>query len=101
MKNYLLGPTLFIVSVTISSAETFSSSTGGTREATTARPSRHAPIYRRGVSGVLPRAIRGGNPFQMFNPRAPAKYGTAEQSVSFDPNIPGKWNGIKIFEIRF
>jgi hypothetical protein len=50
---------------------------------------------------VIPRAIRGGNPLQMLNPLAPAKYGTAEENVSLDPDVPGKWNGIKLFSISF
>jgi hypothetical protein len=37
----------------------------------------------------------------MFNPKAPAKYGTWVESTSFDPNVPGKWKGIKLFEILF
>ena len=70
------------------------------------------PISRRDVTGVIPRAIRGGNPLQMLNPRAPARYGTAEQSVLYetysprrsvinDPNYPGKWRGIKFFTLLF
>ena len=53
------------------------------------------------VQGVVPRAVRGGNPLQMLNPWAPPQYGTWVESTSFDPNIPGKWNGIKLFEILF
>ena len=64
----------------------------------TARP---AALSQPAVSGVIPRAIRGGNPLQMLNPFAPAKYGTAEQSVSFDPDVPGKVNGINFFSISF
>jgi hypothetical protein len=70
------------------------------------------PISRRDVTGVIPRAIRGGNPLQMLNPRAPARYGTAEESVLYeptysrrtansDPNYPGKWRGIKFFTLLF
>ena len=70
------------------------------------------PISRRDVTGVIPRAIRGGNPLQMLNPRAPARYGTAEESVVYEPNYPrrsvisdpsypGKWRGIKFFTILF
>jgi hypothetical protein len=50
---------------------------------------------------VIPSAIRGGDPLQMLNPRAPAKYGTAEENVSLDPDVPGKGNGIKFFSISF
>ena len=65
------------------------------------RQTQPPPLRSRDVSGVIPRAIRGGNPLQMLNPRAPAKYGTAEQSVAIDPRYPGKWNGIKLFTIYF
>ena len=50
--------------------------------------------------GVIPRALRGGNPLQMLNPKAPAKYGTAEQSVAYNP-LTGKYDQIKLFEIFF
>jgi hypothetical protein len=65
------------------------------------KPPPPPPIYRENVQGVVPRAVRGGNPLQMLNPKAPAKYGTWVQSTSFDPNIPGKWKGIKLFEFLF
>ena len=63
----------------------------------------HQPaiLSQPGVSGVIPRAIRGGNPLQMLNPFAPAKYGTAEENVSFDPDVPGKANGINFFSVSF
>ena len=57
-------------------------------------------LQRPEVQGVVPRAFRGGNPLQMLNPMAPARYGTAEQSVVIDPET-GKWKGIKLFEILF
>ena len=60
-----------------------------------------AVLSQPGVSGVIPRAIRGGNPLQMLNPFAPAKYGTAEDNVSFDPDVPGKVNGINFFSVSF
>jgi hypothetical protein len=62
---------------------------------------RAAPLFQPAVSGVIPRAIRGGNPLQMLNPFAPAKYGTAEESMSLDPDIPGKANGINLLSISF
>ena len=62
---------------------------------------RPAILSQQAVSGVIPRAIRGGNPLQMLNPLAPAKYGTAEENVSLDPDVPGKGNGIKFFSISF
>ena len=37
----------------------------------------------------------------MLNPKAPAKYGNWVQSTSFDSDVPGKWKGIKLFELVF
>jgi len=62
---------------------------------------RPATLSEREVSGVIPRAIRGGNPLQMLNPLAPAKYGTAEENVSRDSDVPGRGNGIKFLSISF
>ena len=68
------------------------------------------PITRHEVDGVIPRGIRGGNFLQMFNPKAPAKYGTSQEAICYDPspmNVntrhdeSGKWRGIKFFEFRF
>ena len=58
------------------------------------------PLKRENTDGVLARAARGGNPFQMLNPKAPAQYGKAEDSVELDPDT-GKWKGIKLFTINF
>ena len=76
---------------------------------TTSFESRHNPrqtqrpaaLSTQNISGVIPRAIRGGNPLQMLNPLAPTKYGTAEENVSLNPDVPGKWNGINLFSISF
>lgn len=62
---------------------------------------RPAALSEPSVSGVIPRAIRSGNPLQMLNPFAPATYGTAEENVSLDPDVPGKGNGINFFSISF
>jgi len=62
---------------------------------------RPAAEIRPQATGVIPRAIRSGNPLQMLNPLAPAKYGTAEENVVLDPDRPGKWNGIKLLGISF
>jgi hypothetical protein len=58
------------------------------------------PLRKENMDGVLPRAARGGNPFQMLNPKAPPQYGKAEDSVVLDPDT-GKWRGIKLFTINF
>ena len=57
-------------------------------------------LQRPGVQGVVPRAFRGGNPLQMFNPWAPARFGTAEQSVAYNP-FTDRYDQIKLFEIVF
>ena len=61
------------------------------------------PLLKRPtVEGVVPRGFSDGrNPLQMLNPWAPPRYGTWVESTSFDPDHPGKWNGIKLFEIIF
>ena len=63
----------------------------------------HRPATEAGpqVTGVIARAIRSGNPLQMLNPLAPAKYGAAEENVLLDPDRPGKWDGIKLLGISF
>jgi len=54
------------------------------------------------IGGALPKAFGPGhNPFQMLNPWAPARYGIWVENTSFDPDHPGKWQGIKLFEIIF
>jgi hypothetical protein len=99
MKIYL---TLFVlVATTIAAAAAPQTFTAPIRARTTKKPAPPPPIYREKVQGVVPRAVRGGNPLQMLNPRAPARYGTWVESTSFDPNIPGKWKGIKLFEFFF
>lgn len=64
------------------------------------RPSKTVPMAERDVQGVIPRALRGGNPLQMLNPNAPARYGTSEQSVAYNP-FTGKYDQIKLLEIYF
>ena|SRR2546423_10158935 len=71
------------------------------------------PLAPAPVDGVIPRAVRGGNLLQMFNPKAPAKYGTSQEAILFDAapmhsepghttqTNPGKWKGIKFFVFRF
>ena len=102
MKNYLIAALLIAATVTpVVAAETFVAPV-------TPKKQRHRPAppisQKPDVDGVIPRAIRGGNPLQMLNPRAPRKYGTAQEAVSFDMidfYHPYKWRGIKFFEFRF
>lgn len=76
----------------------------------TAPRERPTPLRPGEVDGVIPRGIRGGNFWQMFNPKAPAKYGTSQEAISYDPSTvnvnprhseAGKWRGIKFFVFRF
>jgi hypothetical protein len=95
MKNLLFVVFLFAFSSVAFGQTSKAKFTEKVRAAPTPPP---AVLERKQVEGVVPRAIRGGNPLQMANPLAPAKYGTAAQSVMLDPYTT-KWNGIKLFEI--
>jgi hypothetical protein len=95
MKKYV--GILMMVLIATASAQTFR--TPATKK-TVKRLAPPPPVYRENVQGVIPRAVRGGNPLQMLNPNAPPKYGTAAQSVLLDPDT-GKWRGLKLFEIVF
>jgi hypothetical protein len=85
---------------TTASAQTFTAPIGP-QKPVRAMPTPPPISLRPEIQGVIPRAVRGGNPFQMLNPGAPARYGTWVDSTVFDPDIPGKWKGIKLFEILF
>ena len=84
---------------TTASAQTFTAPIGP-QKPVRAMPTPPPISLRPEVQGVIPRAVRGGNPFQMLNPRAPARYGTSEQSVAYNP-FTGKYDQIKLFEIVF
>ena len=102
MKTYLIAALLIAAAVIPVEAKTKTFTAPVTQKKQRERPA--PPIYKRDVDGVIPRAIRGGNPLQMLNPRAPAKYGTSQDAVSFDFTDlyhPYKWRGIKLFEFRF
>jgi len=51
-------------------------------------------------SGIAVQVTKTGNLLQLFNPAAPAKYGSAEDNTLRDP-ITGRANAWKIFSIRF
>jgi len=53
------------------------------------------------VTGVIPRIIRDGDPLQMLNAFAPAKYGTAEEDAVLDSDVPGRGDGIKLLSVSF
>ncbi len=96
MKTCLL-LLLFCAVAGANAADNLTAPVNPRRNQTRERP---APtLTREQVTGVVPRAVRGGNPLQMLNPGAPQRYGTAEEHVTYKPDYPGKWNGIKLVEI--
>ena len=104
MKTVLLAAFLIVIAA-ISSAEaqtrqTFTAPTGDARTDRTER--RYAPVRARPAEGAIPRAARGGNPIQMFNPAAPRRYyGHVEDTVTYDPNNPSRITGIILVGIRW
>ena len=74
----------------------------GPQKPVRAMPTPPPMLQRPAVEGVIPRGFSDSrNPLQMLNPWAPPRYGTWVESTSFDPDHPGKRNGIKLFEILF
>jgi hypothetical protein len=99
MKTYLIAALLIAAAVIPVDAKTKTFTAPVTTTKQRQRPA--PPISSRDVDGVIPRGIRGGNFLQMFNLKAPRKYGTAQEAVTVDPRDPAKWKGIKFFEFRF
>jgi len=98
-KVVMLGCLTMVASLALAAPQkkSFSAATRGRPKPTPTPP----PVQKQNVEGVLPRAFQpGGNPLQMINPKAPAKYGKAEDHVVLDPET-GKWKGIKLFTINF
>jgi len=110
MKTCLLVLCLIAAAASSSLAETYRApaTRPHQKQQPKARPLPPAP-----VDGVIPRGARGGNFLQMFNPKAPAKYGTSQEAIVYDAapmnTVPaqngqtdaGKWKGIKFFVFRF
>jgi|ERR1700747_743401 hypothetical protein len=100
-KLLLLGVLMVVAGFVFAQSPTPQKKTFTARATRKVRPAPSAPPLRReNTEGVLARAARGGNPFQMLNPRAPAVYGRAEDNVFLDPET-GKWKGIKLLSINF
>ena len=99
MKTCLL-VCLLIAAAFPAGAETYT--VRAPRDKSKPRQTPNAPVSQKvEVTGVFPRAVRGGNLLQMFNPKAPGKYGTSQEAITYDQNDPAKWKGIKFFELRF
>ena len=104
MKTFLVASFLVVVGA-VSTAEaqsrqTFTAPTGDTRADRAER--RAAPTRTRQAEGAFPRAARGGNFLQIFNPMAPQRYyGSVEDTVTYDPNDPKRVTGIILVGIRW
>jgi hypothetical protein len=102
MKTILSICLVMVLAGTVLADPPKKSSFGAHARPSTVRAAKSTPTLKKSeVVGALPRAVRGGNPLQMLNPKAPAKYGNWVQSTSFDSDVPGKWKGIKLFELVF
>jgi hypothetical protein len=100
MKTCLLVLCLLATAASSVLAETYRAPVVRQRQKQT--PERKAPpMAPAPVGGAIPRGVRGGNFFQMFNPKAPAKYGTSQDSIVYDQNNPSKITGIKLFVFQF
>lgn len=51
-------------------------------------------------SGIAVETLKTSNPLQLFNPAAPAKYGSSEDNVLRD-SVSGRASGWKFFSIGF
>src|SRR3954451_8369509 len=107
MKMRLLVLCVLVTAASSAFAETYTAPVKRQKQ----QPEKKAPrLTTRDVDGVIPRGIRGGNFLQMFNPKAPARYGTSLEAISYDPSEMhhnprhsenGKWRGIKLFAFQF
>ncbi len=101
MKKHLLAAALlFTVAAATAHAQSFTGQVNGKpRERVERRP---PPPVRMGEAGAIPRAIRGGNPLQILNPRAPQRYfGHPYDTVTYDQENPSHITGIILFGIRW
>ena len=106
MKTCLIAFLCLAAAATSMAAETYTAPA----RPRTAPPERPNPLRPGEIEGVIQRGVRNGNFWQMFNPKAPAKYGTSQDAIVYDPapmnvntrhNETGKWRGIKLFVFRF
>jgi len=100
-KLVMLGVLMVVASLAFGQSPQPRKKTFTAKTTTKVRPATSPPPLRKeNTEGVLARAARGGNPFQMLNPKAPPVYGTAEENVVLDPDT-GKWKGIRLLTINF
>ena len=101
-KHLVLGALIFVAATGLSSGQGLTATVGNpaikiTPPKQAATP---APVTT-ARGGVIPTAVRNGNPLQVLNPKAPARYGNSQQHITTDPNDPGKPNGISLFAWKF
>ena len=100
-KLVLLGVLMVVASFGFAQSPTPHKKTFTAKTPPKTRPApQKPPLARESTEGSLARATRGGNPFQLLNPKAPAVYGRAEDNVFLDPDT-GKWKGFKLLTINF
>ena len=96
--KYILAALLTLTLAGVASAQSYRSPIGPQQPV---RPTgvKPPPVTEgRVYEGSIPAGVRGGNPLQMLNPKAPAQYGTAHDHVVYEP-YTWKWKGFKLFEI--
>lgn len=101
MKKYFLAA-LVIAAASAGTAQAQSFSAPVNEQRREPRQRQPAQVYQRPVAGAIPRAVRGGNPLQMLNPRAPQRYrGSVDDTVTYDQDNPSRITGIIFFGIRW
>lgn len=107
----LTAPLLFASALQAQTTVTTKSATG--RKTTTTITSRRTAQERSRYSnapvaigprtdGIVPRAIRSGNPLQMINPLAPAEYGNGRDVTRHEVDDPDQRpQGLKVYAIEF
>ncbi len=101
-KHLVLGVLIFAASAGLSFGQGLTTTIGNPRiTIPVAKPSATPVPIQSARGGVIPTAVRNGNPLQMLNPRAPARYGNSQQHITTDPRDPGKPTGISLFAWKF
>lgn len=101
-KHLVLGVLIFAASVSLSFGQGLTTTIGKPSIVIPpAKPVATPVPVPSARGGVIPTAVRNGNPLQLLNPRAPARYGNSQQHITTDPRDPGKPTGISLFAWTF
>lgn len=99
-KHFLAALLLSLIAAGTAHAQNFSAPVNAKPKDRVERPP--APIVRHAVDGALPRGVRGGNPIQLLNPRAPRRYyGAPNDTVTYDQDNPSHITGIILLGFRW